>query len=126
MDNFVKIKSIATSEDGKLRISLSVKDTMPDPWVQKAEKYHAGDVISGEIVGLKAFGAFMRIEQGLDGLIPMGELAERRIKTADEVVAIGDKVTVKVLNVDIERKRISLSIKQLNEANEGADAEEAE
>ena len=99
---------------------------MPDPWVQKAEKYHAGDVISGEIVGLKAFGAFMRIEQGLDGLIPMGELAERRIKTADEVVAIGDKVTVKVLNVDIERKRISLSIKQLNEANEGADAEEAE
>ena len=68
----------------------------------------------------------MRIEQGLDGLIPMGELAERRIKTADEVVAIGDKVTVKVLNVDIERKRISLSIKQLNEANEGADAEEAE
>ena len=49
-----------------------------------------------------------------------------RIKTADEVVAIGDKVTVKVLNVDIERKRISLSIKQLNEANEGADAEEAE
>ena len=121
----VKIKSIAKSEDGKLRISLSVKDTMPDPWVQKAEKYSAGEVISGEIVGLKAFGAFMRIEQGLDGLIPMGELAERRIKSADEVVAIGDKVTVKILNIDIERKRISLSMKQLNESNDGGEAEEA-
>ena len=91
---------------------------MPDPWVVKAEKYNAGDVISGEIVGLKAFGAFMRIEQGLDGLIPMGELADRRIKSADEVVAIGDKVTVKILNIDVDRKRISLSIKQAGESNE--------
>ena len=114
----VKIKSIAKTEDGKVRISLSVKDTMPDPWVVKAEKYKAGDVISGEIVGLKAFGAFMRIEQGLDGLIPMGELADRRIKSADEVVAIGDQVTVKILNIDVERKRISLSIKQAGESNE--------
>jgi small subunit ribosomal protein S1/4-hydroxy-3-methylbut-2-enyl diphosphate reductase len=114
----VKIKSIAETEDGKVRISLSVKDTMPDPWVVKAEKYNAGDIISGEIVGLKAFGAFMRIEQGLDGLIPMGELADRRIKSADEVVAIGDKVTVKILNIDVDRKRISLSIKQAGESNE--------
>ncbi|MCR5176580.1 MAG: 30S ribosomal protein S1 [Anaerovibrio sp.] len=122
----VKIKSIAESEDGKLRISLSVKDTMPDPWVVKAEKYNAGDIISGEIVGLKAFGAFMRIEQGLDGLIPMGELADRRIKSADEVVAIGDQVTVKILNVDIERKRISLSMKQANESESGDNNEDAE
>lgn len=108
----VKIKSITDTEDGKVRISLSVKDTLPDPWVVKAEKYSADDVISGEIVGLKAFGAFMRIEQGLDGLIPMGELADRRIKSADEVVKVGDQVTVKILNIDIERKRISLSMKQ--------------
>ena len=60
----------------------------------------------------------MRIEQGLDGLIPMGELADRRIKSADEVVAIGDKVTVKILNIDVDRKRISLSIKQAGESNE--------
>ena len=92
------------------RISLSVKDTMRDPWLDKAESYAEGDYIEGKVIKLTDFGAFMEIEPGFDGLIPMGELAERRIERADEAVHVGDEVKVKVLRIDMKRKRISLSI----------------
>lgn len=103
----VYVKSV--DRDAK-RISLSVKDTLPDPWVEKAEKYAEGDFIEGKIIKLTDFGAFMEIEPGFDGLIPMGELAEKRIERADEAVHTGDVVVVKVLRIDTKRKRISLSI----------------
>ena len=101
------------------RISLSVKETLPDPWVEKAEKYHEGDHIEGKIIKLTDFGAFMEIESGFDGLIPMGELCDRRIERADEAVHTGDVVVVKVMKIDTKRKRISLSI---NRAKRDADA----
>ena len=105
LDVFVK----SVDRDAK-RISLSVKDTLPDPWIEKAEKYAEGDFIEGKIIKLTDFGAFMEIEPGFDGLIPMGELAEKRIERADEAVHTGDVVLVKVLRIDTKRKRISLSI----------------
>ena len=92
------------------RISLSVKDTMRDPWLDKAERYQEGDYIEGKVIKLTDFGAFMEIEPGFDGLIPMGELCEKRIERADEAVHTGDIVRVKVLRIDAKRKRISLSI----------------
>lgn len=92
------------------RISLSVKDTMRDPWLDKAERYQEGDLIEGKVIKLTDFGAFMEIEPGFDGLIPMGELCEKRIERADEAVHTGDVVKVKVLRIDMKRKRISLSI----------------
>ena len=116
LDVFVK----SVDKDAK-RISLSVKDTLPDPWVEKAEKYAEGDFIEGKIIKLTDFGAFMEIEPGFDGLIPMGELAEKRIERADEAVHTGDIVTVKVLRIDTKRKRISLSI---TKAKRDADAAE--
>lgn len=103
----VFVKSVDT--DAK-RISLSVKDTIRDPWLDNAEKYAEGDVIEGKVIKLTDFGAFMEIEPGFDGLIPMGELAEKRIERADEAVHVGDDVKVKVLRIDTKRKRISLSI----------------
>ena len=96
------------------RISLSVKDTMPDPWYEHASHYEEGQVINGKIIKLTDFGAFMEIEQGFDGLIPMGELADHRIERADEAVHTGDEVTVKILRIDTKRKRISLSITKAN------------
>ncbi len=105
LDVFVKSVDV----DAK-RISLSVKDTMRDPWLDKAERYAEGDYIEGKVIKLTDFGAFMEIEPGFDGLIPMGELAERRIERADEAVHVGDVVKVKVLRIDMKRKRISLSI----------------
>ncbi len=92
------------------RISLSVKETMRDPWLDRAERYAEGDYIEGEVIKLTDFGAFMQIEPGFDGLIPMGELCDRRIERADEAVHVGDMVKVKVLRIDMKRKRISLSI----------------
>lgn len=92
------------------RISLSVKDTMRDPWYDHAEKYSEGQIIEGKVIKLTDFGAFMEIEPGFDGLIPMGELADKRIERADEAVHVGDEVRVKILRIDTKRKRISLSI----------------
>ena len=103
------------------RISLSIKDTMRDPWLDKAEKYQEGSHIKGKIIKLTDFGAFMEIEPGFDGLIPMGELAEKRIAKAEEAVQVGDIVTVKILHIDMKRKRISLSITKVQK-----DAEVAE
>ena len=101
------------------RISLSVKETLRDPWLDKAEKYQEGDHIEGKIIKLTDFGAFMEIEPGFDGLIPMGELADGRIERADEAVHTGDIVVVKIMKIDTKRKRISLSI---NRAKRDADA----
>ena len=101
------------------RISLSVKDTLRDPWLDRAEKYVEGDFIEGKIVKLAKFGAFMEIEPGFDGLIPMGELSDRRIENAEDVVHVGDIVKVKVMRIDFKRKRISLSI---NRAKREADS----
>ena len=92
------------------RISLSVKDTMRDPWYDSAEKYSEGQIIEGKVIKLTDFGAFMEIEPGFDGLSPMGELADKRIERADEAVHVGDIVRVKILRIDTKRKRISLSI----------------
>ncbi len=114
----VYVKSIDV--DAK-RISLSVKDTMRDPWLDKAEGYQEGQIIEGKIIKLTDFGAFMEIEPGFDGLIPMGELCEKHIERADEAVHTGDVVKVKVLRIDMKRKRISLSI---NRAKKDADAAE--
>lgn len=108
------------------RISLSVKDTLPDPWYERASHYQDGQFIEGRIVKLTDFGAFMEIEPGLDGLIPMGELSEKRIARADEAVHTGDIVTVKVLRIDTSRKRISLSIARAKKEAAAAEAENEE
>ncbi len=92
------------------RISLSIKQTQRDPWLDRAENYREGEFIEGKIVKLAKFGAFMEIEPGFDGLIPMGELSDRRIENAEDAVQVGDIVKVKILRIDLKRKRISLSI----------------
>ena len=119
----VYVKNI--DEESK-RISLSIKNTQPDPWVGKAEKYVEGDILEGKIVKLAKFGAFMEIEPGFDGLIPIGEICDRRIETPDEVLKVGDVVKVKVYRIDLHRKRIALSINRFKRENENVKNNEAE
>ncbi len=119
----VYIKNI--DPDSK-RISLSVKNTQRDPWIDKAEKHVEGDILEGKIVKLASFGAFMEIEPGFDGLIPMGELSDRRIENASEVVSVGDVVKVKVMRIDVKRKRISLSINRAKHEGGKQSTENAE
>ena len=103
------------------RISLSIKDTVRDPWFDKAEKYPVGSYVKGKIVKLTDFGAFMEIEPGLDGLIRMRELSPKHITKASEAVSVGDEVTVKVIHVDMDNKKVALSITKVQQ-----DAEKAE
>lgn len=103
------------------RISLSIKDTVRDPWFDKAEKYPVGSYVKGKIVKLTDFGAFMEIEPGFDGLIRMRELSTKHITKASEAVSVGDEVTVKVIHVDMDNKKVALSITKVQQ-----DAEKAE
>ena len=103
------------------RISLSLKDTLRDPWLEKADHYKEGTCVKGTIVKLADFGAFMELEPKFDGLIHLGELSEKRISKAEEVVHVGDEVTVKILQIDKKAKRVALSLLKAEE-----DAEKAE
>ena len=103
------------------RISLSIKDTVRDPWFDKAEKYPVGSYVKGKIVKLTDFGAFMEIEPGFDGLIRMRELSPKHITKASEAVSVGDEVTVKVIHVKKNNKKVALSITKVQQ-----DAEKAE
>ena len=101
------------------RVSLSLKATQEDPWQQFARTHAIGQVVPGKVTKLVPFGAFVRVEEGIEGLVHISELAERHVDVPEQVVHIGDEIFVKVIDIDLERRRISLSLKQ---ANEGAAA----
>ena len=93
------------------RVSLGLKQTQPDPWDEVPEKYKVGSVVRGKIVNLTSFGAFTKLEEGIDGLIHISEIADRRIDRPEEVVSVGDELDVKVINLDPKNRRIGLSLK---------------
>jgi len=109
------------------RISLGYRTEDTNPWNIFTSKYAIGDVANVKIVGLTAFGAFAEIVPDVDGLIHISQLADRRVNKVDEVVKVGDTVDVKIIDIDTEKKNISLSIRALIEPQEAeAPAEEAE
>jgi small subunit ribosomal protein S1 len=98
----------------KQEISLGMKQAQPNPWDEVAQRYPQGTVISGVVRNLTNYGAFVEIEQGVDGLLHVGDMSwTRKIAHPSELVSKGDKVTCVVLNVDQERKRIALGLKQM-------------
>jgi len=98
------------------RISLGLKQTQPDPWQALAEKYPVGTVITGKVRNLTDFGAFVEIEEGIDGLIHVSDMSwGERVKHPGDVVKKGEPVTAKVLKLDAENRRLSLGIKQVND-----------
>jgi small subunit ribosomal protein S1 len=98
------------------RISLGLKQTQPDPWDTLAEKYPVGTVVSGKVRNLTEFGAFVEIEEGIEGLIHVSDLSwTERVKDPSEVLKKGDTVEAKVLKLDRENRRLSLGIKQVND-----------
>jgi len=104
------------------RVSLSLKATQEDPWRQFARTHAIGQVVPGKVTKLVPFGAFVRVQDGIEGLVHISELAERHVEIPEQVVQVGDDLMVKVIDIDLERRRISLSLKQ---ANEGALTEES-
>ena len=117
----VKVKILSMNEE-KGKISLGLKQTTPEPWSVIEEKYQVGQVVTGKVVQIKEYGAFVELEPGLDGLVHISEVAHKRVNDIAEELTLGQTVEAKILEIDTERKRISLSIKQTVEAP----AEEAE
>jgi small subunit ribosomal protein S1 len=98
------------------RVSLGIKQALPDPWLVTAEKYPVGTLVTGKIRNIAEFGAFVEIEDGFDGLVHVGDVSwTGRVKNPHEVFKKGDEVTAKVLRIDGENRRVSLGIKQVND-----------
>ena len=98
------------------RVSLGMKQAQPDPWLQLANKYPVGTVVTGKVRNIAEFGAFVEIEDGFDGLVHVGDVSwTGRVKNPHEVFKKGEPVTAKVLKIDPENRRVSLGIKQVND-----------
>jgi len=110
----VKVRVIGIDRE-KNRISLSIRQTLDDPWDTVAERWPKDKETEGTVSNLTDFGAFVEIEPGVEGLIHIGDLSWTRIKHPKEILKRGQKVHVVILDVDMERKRISLGYKQLND-----------
>ena len=98
------------------KISLGMKQTQPDPWMSLNERYTVGTMVRGRVRNITAFGAFVEIEEGIDGLVHISDMSwTRRIKHPSEVVKKGEEIDVMVLNIDPDARRVSLGIKQVTE-----------
>src|SRR3989442_296660 len=100
------------------RISLGLKQIQPDPWTTVAQRYPMGSRVTGKIVRLTDFGAFVELEPGVDGLLHISQMSSRPIGRPDELVSVGDELTLLVIRVDANERRIGLSLKELAHAIE--------
>ncbi|HEY3551712.1 MAG TPA: S1 RNA-binding domain-containing protein, partial [Gaiellaceae bacterium] len=97
------------------RISLGLKQTQTDPWQQVLDSYQEGDVVKGNVTKVVTFGAFVEILPGVEGLVHISELAQHHVENPREIVSQGDQVNVRILEVDAERRRLSLSLKRVED-----------
>lgn len=98
----------------KKRISLGYRRNEDNPWLNITERYNAGDIIKGKVVGILPFGAFVEIEKGLDGLVHVSQISNKRINRVENVLQLGMEVEAKIVEINTENQRISLSIKEVN------------
>jgi small subunit ribosomal protein S1 len=108
----VKVKVLDIDRE-RQRISLGLKQTQSDPWQQVLETYHEGDEVEGKVTKVVTFGAFVEIMPGVEGLVHISELAQHHVENPREVVSQGDSVKARVIEVDAERRRLSLSLKRV-------------
>ncbi len=120
----VEVYVISADKDKK-KISLGMKDHSQDPWTVFTTTYQVGDTANVRVVKLMTFGAFAEVVPGVDGLIHISQLADHRVEKPGDVVSEGDKVDVKITDVDMENKKISLSIRALLEPSYEEEAEES-
>ncbi|WNF38011.1 30S ribosomal protein S1 [Bacillaceae bacterium IKA-2] len=115
----IKVKILSIDLENS-RISLSIKDTLAGPWDQVAEQLKTGNIIEGVVKRLVSFGAFVEVAPGVEGLVHISQIANRHIGTPSEVLSEGETVKVKILDINKEDKRVSLSIREVLEAEEKA------
>src|ERR671919_105630 len=110
----VQVKVLDIDRD-RQRISLGLKQTQEDPWQRVVDTYNVGDELEGQVTKVVAFGAFVEILEGVEGLVHISELAQQHVENPREIVQPGDDVRVKILEIDSERRRLSLSIKRVED-----------
>jgi small subunit ribosomal protein S1 len=132
----VEVRVLDIDRD-RQRISLGLKQTQKDPWQQVFENRQVNEIVHGKVTKLVSFGAFVEIEEGVEGLIHISELAQHHVEDPNEIVRPGQEVNVKIIEIDPERRRLSLSLKRLEpeyrihedamaEGEEGEEGEEYE
>lgn len=123
--DIIQVEVLSVDRDNE-RISLSRKNTFPGPWENISERIAKGDVLEGTVKRLVNFGAFVEVQPGVEGLVHISQIANRHIGTPQEVLEAGQQVKVKVLDVNEQEERISLSIKELEQEQEAADYKQYE
>lgn len=108
------------------KISLSMKRLKDDPWVSIAQKYKEGDVVEGPVTRITDFGAFVHVEQDINGLIHLSEISHEVVKDANDFLKVGQRVKAKIITLDLKEHRIGLSVKELQPKPEGMKEEKAE
>lgn len=116
----VKILELKDLGGDRERISLSLKALQPDPWDGAIEKVREGEVISGKVVSIQQFGAFVEVLPGVEGLVHVSQLARSRVARPADAVSVGQEVRARIRKIDRERKRISLSIRDVQEEEKKA------
>ena len=109
----VKVKVLDIDRD-RQRISLGLKQTQEDPWQKIVAQHKSATSSQGRVTKIVAFGAFVEIYEGIEGLVHISELANRHVERPDEVVSVGQQVQVKIIEIDSDRRRLSLSIKRVD------------
>ncbi len=107
----IRVKVLSMNQE-KGKISLGLKQNQPEPWSVINEKYDVGQIVNGKVVQLKEYGAFVELEPGLDGLVHISEVAHKRVGNIADELSVGQEVAAKILEIDQDRRRISLSIKE--------------
>jgi len=120
-----KLLNIDQSNPGKLKISLSIKQLQKSPWDDLAENFHVGKIVKGKVSRCVPFGAFVELLPGVDGLIPMSQFTDKlRIKRAEEIVTEGEEISVMIKEINLEGRRISLSLKDALNVDASASEQE--
>ncbi|MBN2059828.1 MAG: S1 RNA-binding domain-containing protein [Deltaproteobacteria bacterium] len=110
----IRVKVLKFDKE-KEKLSLGIKQLTPDPWSLALEKYPTGTEIMGKVLGIKDYGAFVELEEGIEGLIHISEMSlTQKIEHPSQVLSIGDTINAVVINIDVPQKRISLSMKKIN------------
>jgi small subunit ribosomal protein S1 len=115
----VEVQIVKIDKD-KEQIGLSLKATQPDPWMQFAESHRVGELVYGRCTKLMPFGAFIQVAEGIEGLVHISEMAEHHVDLPEQIINPGEELWVKIIDLDLQQRRISLSIKQAAEGGEVA------